>query len=232
MRYIYFLLCASLLSLPVTSHAQTADELFQSLRKKATQVNDYVANVKMKIDVAYMRVPLLKGKLYFKAPNKMRLERQGGISILPKKNINLTLSNLMPTGNATVIDMGMADWHGQKRRVLKVVPDDDKNIVLAKLWVDPQKLLVEHIETTTLNDGTVIMDLLYNRYIKQNLPDKVKIFMDLKDYKLPASVTMDYGDTKPAPKDVKKGPQKGTIEIDYLDYSINKGVPDNVFTDK
>ena len=28
----------------------------------------------------------------------MRLERNGGISILPKKNLNLTLSNLIPVG--------------------------------------------------------------------------------------------------------------------------------------
>jgi hypothetical protein len=88
-------------------------------------------------------------------------------------------------------------------------------------------------ETTTRNDGTVIMDLIFGNYSTYALPDKVTIHLDLKDYKLPQGVTMDYNNS-PQPKDKAKtgGKQKGTISIQYLKYDINKGIADAVFTDK
>ena len=228
----YRICCLAVAMLASTlSRAQTADELFASLRTKILQVTDYEARVNMKIDVTYMRVPLLKGTLYFKAPDKMKLERNGGVSILPRKNVKLTLSNLIPTGKVTIIDMGAAAYNGKKVRILKVVPDDEKStIVLTKIWVDEARLLVVHAETTTYSDGSVVMDLDYDKYAAYALPDRIKIFMDLKDYKLPKSVTMDYDNATPTPPDPKQDkPKKGTIEIKYLDYKINQGLPDSRF---
>ena len=231
MKALRILSLSFFILLPGITRAQNADDLFNALRQKILQVKDYVADVNMKIDVAYMKVPLLKGKLYFKAPDKMKLERNGGISILPRKNVNLTLSNLIPTGKVTVIDMGETVYKDKKVRLMKVVPDDEKStIVLTKIWIDEAQLLVIHAETTTYNDGSVIMDLDYKRFTSYSLPDKVKIFMDLKDYKLPQGVTMDYNDGSPNPEATKKRKkQKGTIEIRYLDYIINKGLPDTIF---
>ena len=57
--------------------------------------------------------------------------------------------------------------------------------------------------------------------------------MDLKDYKLPKGVTMDYNDGPAQPVAAKKVKgQKGTIEINYLKYDINTGLSDAVFWKK
>lgn len=230
MRKLLLLLLISLSH--VTVHAaDNAETLFYTLRNKILQVQDYTAAVKMKIDVSYMKIPLLKGTLFFKAPDKMRLERNGGISLLPKKNINLTISNLIPTGKVTVIDAGEEVKEGKKLHILKVVPEDDiSNIVITKIWVDEQRLVAVRAETTTRNDGTVIMDLSFGKYTTYGLPDKVTIFMDLKDYKLPKGVTMDYNNMETPETEAKKvKSQKGTIQITYLKYDINKGIPDEKF---
>lgn len=217
-----------------TAKADDATKLFYTLRTKIATVKDYTADVKMKIDVSFMRIPQLRGTLFFKAPDKMRLERHGGLSMLPKKNINLTISNLIPTGNVTVIDIGTVDVKGKKLRLVKVIPEDDAaNIVLTKIWIDETNLVAVRAETTTRNDGTVIMDLAFNKYVAYGLPDKVTIFMDVKDYKLPKGVTMDYNNEVPtAPKDAKPKAQKGTIEINYLSYAINTGLTDAQFNKK
>jgi outer membrane lipoprotein-sorting protein len=209
-----------------------ASELYYAMRAKVLSVKDYTADVKMKIDVTYMKIPMLKGTLYFKAPDKMRLERHGGLSIFPKKNINLTLSNLIPTGQVAVLDQGYADRNGRKLRVLKVIPaDDQSNIVLTKIWIDEANMLALRTETTTRNDGTVIMDLEFGNYIPYSLPDKVTIFMDVKDYKLPKGVAMDYNDDQqPAPKAKEGKGTKGTIQITYLKYTINTGLKDDIFS--
>ncbi|MBC7555197.1 MAG: hypothetical protein H7257_14605 [Taibaiella sp.] len=235
MRKLCALLFVLLFSFVYRIQAQDESKLYYTLRNKIMTVKDYVAAVEMKIDVSYMKIPRLKGTLYYKNPDKMRLERAGGISLLPKKNINLTLSNLIPAGNVMVIDVGEAVTAGKKARILKVVPEDDlSNIVLTKIWVDEAEMLALRTETTTRNDGTVIMDLAFGKYSAYGLPDKVTIYMDLKDYKLPQGVTMDYN-SQPATKvdDSKKGKsQKGTIQINYLNYEINKGIPDEKFKDK
>jgi outer membrane lipoprotein-sorting protein len=229
-RYCLFLLFFSCCAFQI-AQAADASALFQSLRSKVLSVQDYTADVKMSINVSYMRIPQLNGTLYYKAPDKMRLERNGGLSILPKKNINLTLSNLIPSGNVTVIEMGNATIGTKAVRVLKVIPDDDKSdIILTKIWVDETGLVALRTETTTRNDGTVTMDLEYARYTSYCLPDKVTIYMNLKDYKLPKGVTMDYNDQPQPPKQTDKKNQKGTIKITYLKYNINTGLTDKFFS--
>ena len=234
MRKITSIVAALLLLAGNVFAVDEATQLFYTLRTKVLTVKDYTADIRLKIDVTYMRIPQLKGKLFFKSPDKMRLERNGGLSILPKKNINMTLSNLIPTGQVTVIDMGKVVRNGKTLRLLKVVPEDElSNIVLTKVWIDEANTLALRTETTTHNDGTVIMDLEFGKYIPYALPDKVTIFMDLKDYKLPKGVTMDYNDVPDAAAAAKaqKGKnQKGTIQISYLKYDINTGLSDAVFS--
>lgn len=228
-----------LIALPDLCGAQTAkgtdaSKLFYQMRDKVGLVKDYVADVRMKIDVAFMRVPLLTGKLYFKAPSKLRLERNGGISILPKKSYNLTLNNLIPAGNATVIDVGIDKIGDHPVRVLQVVPQDETDIVLTKIWVDEARLLVLRTETTTRDNGTVRMELEFGKYAHLSLPDHVIFKLDIKDYKLPKGVTMDYDDgTQEMMAQAKKMKmKKGTIEIRYLSYQVNKGLTDGIFEAK
>lgn len=219
---------------PFAAMAEDADKLYYALREKVLTVKDYTADVKVKIDIVYMKIPELEGKLYFKAPDKMKMERKDGISILPKKNINLTLNSLIPAGAVTVIDAGTATIKGRKLRILKVIPEDDKlGIVLTKIWVDEAQVLAYRTETTTKDEGTVVLELEYGKYLKYALPDKISIIMDVKEYKLPAGITMDYSEI-PSEKDVKAKQKdaklsKGTIEIKYLNYVVNKGVSDAVF---
>ena len=211
-----------------------ANLLYQKMRTKIALVKDYTADVKMKINVTFMKVPLLAGKLYFKAPGKIKLERNGGISILPKESYNLTLNNLIPGGNAVVIDMGMNKIGNIPVRVMQIVPQEESDIVLTKVWVDEARLLVLRNETTTRENGTVKMELEFSKYADLALPDHVIFKLDLKEYKLPKGVTMDYddGNDKIMRKAKKAGVNKGTIDIRYLRYDVNKGINDAIFIKK
>lgn len=224
-----------LIGLKASAAPKEANQLFLDLRNRLNAVKDYTADVKMRIDVSFMRIPTLRGKLYFKNPDKMKLERNGGISILPKKSISLTLNNLVPAGDATVIDAGVEQIGGKNLRILKVVPGNDQSdIVLTKIWVDEEQLLAKKIETTTRENGTVKMDLQFGKYAHLALPDQVVFFVDVKELKMPKSVTMDYDDgTEAVMKKQSAGkPKKGTIRIEYLSYQINTGLSDEIFKDK
>lgn len=230
----YMLSCV-LVFISYCGNAQDASALFYKLRDKIQSVNDYIADVKIKIDVSFMKVPPLNGKLYFKSPDKMKLERKGGISILPKNSYNLTLNNLLPPGNVTVIDGGYDTIAHRRVHVVKVVPGNDTgDIVLTKICIDEGNMLALHTETTTRDNGTINMDLQYGRYTGNALPDKVIFYINLKDYKLPKGVTMDYtGTDEDMMQKAKKGKtKKGRVQIDYLNYKINTGLTDDFFKEK
>lgn len=213
--------------------SQTATATFNKLRDKINTVHDYIADVRLRIDVSYLQVPQMAGTLYFKAPGKLRLERRGGLSILPKKNINLSLNSLLPTGPATIVDAGYDSVQGRRVHIIKVIPEGEADIVLAKLWVDEARLLALRTETTTRENGTVRTDLEWGRYTAQGLPDRVTMILDVKDFKLPKGATMDYDDgTQVAPKSSDGKSRKGKIQIDYRSYQINVGVSDAVFGNK
>lgn len=217
------------------AQVDTATMMFEKLRSRLNNIKDYSADVRVKIDVAFMKVPPLSGKMYFKAPDKMKLERNGGISILPKKNVNMTLNSMLPTGDATVIDAGKDVINGRAVRIIKVIPSADAGqIILTKIWVDYERNLALRTETTTRDNGTIKMDLDFARYIKLGLPDRVTVHMDVKDYKLPKGVTMDYETQQQAKAQTaaKGKSKKGKIEINYLNYEVNKGLSDKIFVDK
>ncbi|MEI8280501.1 MAG: hypothetical protein WCG87_12110 [Bacteroidota bacterium] len=219
------------------TYAQSTDvtDLFYRLRTKIERVKDYVADVRMTIDVSFMRIPPLNGTLYFKAPGKLKLERKGGIAILPKKSIDLTLNKMIPLGNVTVINAGTDTINGKIVQVVKIVPDNDQTgIVLTKVWIDATQLLALRTETTSRDNGTMKMNLEYGKYADMCLPDKVVFIIDVKDYKLPKGVTMDYdaGADIAATNTPKPPIKKGKIQVNYLKYQVNTGLSDEVFIEK
>ncbi len=234
----FTLLFCACLCVVHTTRAQTADasKLFYVIRDKVTSVKDYVADVKLRIEVSFMRIPPLSGRLFYKSPDKIRLERNGGISILPKKSMQISLRNLIPSGNVTVIDAGTEMIGNVKTRILKILPDNEESdIVLAKMWIDENKQLALRTETTTKENGTVKMDLEYGKYVSLSLPDKVSIVMDVKDYRLPKSIAMDYDETSDAElmeRAKKAKDKKGKIQITYLSYKVNTGLTDASFAER
>lgn len=235
-KYFSLLLLMLCASQALFAQKLPAQQVFYKLRAKLDAVKDYTADISMKIEVPFMRVPLLKGKLYFKAPGKMKLERNGGIAILPKKDVNLTLNNLVPSGDAAVIDAGYESINGKNARVLKVIPESENSgIVLTKIWVDEDKMLAVKTETTTRDNGTIKMELQYGKFVNLSLPDKVIFHVDVKEFKMPKGVAMDYdAGENDMTKKVQQGsgPKKGTIHITYLSYKVNTGLSDAVFADK
>jgi outer membrane lipoprotein-sorting protein len=213
-----------------SSHAQTAEEVIEQVKTKIARVNDYEATGKMKTNVAFIKAPLAKVKVYFKKPNKLRVKNESGISFIPKGSVNINLGNIFATsGNYDIIDVGKESTTGL--RIIKLLPQDENaDIVLSTLYIDEKQLLVKKAKTTTKENGTYELEMTYGKYAEYGLADKVIFSFNTKDYKLPKGVTFDYDDgSKKQPNAGKIKDKKGTVEISYSGYSINKGVPDAVF---
>ena len=69
----------------------------------------------------------------------------------------------------------------------------------------------------------------YGEYAKFGLASKIVFSFNTKDYKLPNGITLEFGDEDPNTKQKAFKNKKGTIEIIYNNYIINKGVSNSIF---
>ncbi|TMI94826.1 MAG: hypothetical protein E6H06_08165 [Bacteroidetes bacterium] len=200
--------------------AQTAEEIVQQLRRKLQSVDNYEARGKMKTNVAFIKAPVATVKVYYKKPDMLRIVNETGISFIPKGSVNINLNSvLLNTQNFDVIDVGK---NQSGLRVIKLLPKDDTaDIVLSTLYVDEKNILIKKSKTTTKDNGTYELDMTYGKYAAYGLPDKIVFSFNTKDYKLPKGITLDYDDGSKKNEERLKN-KKGTVEITYANYIINK----------
>ena len=169
--------------------------------------------------------------VYFKKPNRFRLIKKGGISILPKGGVSVNMGTVIGTDNFTALDAGEAIINSIKTKVVKLLPgDDNSNIVLSTLYIDEAKLLIVKAITTTRENGTYELSMKYGKYADYSLPDKIDFSFNTKEYKLPKGVTLNFNENPTSAEKEKLKNKKGSIEISYASYIINKGINDAVFS--
>lgn len=229
-NFIFSIIVIAIVFPLIKLKAQDATTLVQKVKTKLEQVTDYVAEGKMKTDVAFIKAPVGKVKVYFKKPDKFKLKRDGGISLLPKGGISVNMRSIIETNNYTVIPAGDIVVNGIKTKIVKLLPNNDNSdIVLSTLYIDETNLIIIKATTTTKENGTYNIEMQYGKYINYALPDKVVFSFNTKDYKMPKGITLEF-DSDLTPEDrIKMKNKKGRIELNYSSYIINKGVDDSVF---
>jgi hypothetical protein len=206
------------------------DPLIEKVAQKLALVNDYVAEGVMKTDVSFIKASLGKVKVYFKKPNLLKVKKEGGISLLPRGGVSLTINTLLNTKQYTTIAAGTQVLNGKNLNVIKLIPTDDNlDWVISTLWIDPIEALVYKTATTTKENGSYEITMQYGDYAKYGLASKIVFSFNTKDYKLPNGITLEFGDEDPTAKQKALKNKKGTIEITYKNYTINKGVPNSIF---
>lgn len=224
--FVYIFLLVSF-----SSYSQDMTALIMRVKAKLDQVNDYEADGRMKTDVSFIKAPIGKVKVYFKKPNKFRLKKDGGISLLPKGGVSVNMNSIFATSDFVALAAGEAIIGGSKTRIVKLLPaNENSDIVLTTMYIDESNLLVKKAVTTTRENGTYEIEMSYGQYTQYGLPDKVVFTFNTKDYKLPKGITLEFNDEeKPVSEADKLKNRKGRVEITYTNYQINKGLPDTVF---
>jgi outer membrane lipoprotein-sorting protein len=229
MKFIWF--CVALLLSVSNLQAQDATTLVNKVKAKLDKVNDYQAEGKMKIDVSFIDAPESKVTIYYKKPDKFKVKKSGGISILPKGGVSINLSTLLSGASYEVVPAKDVVVDGTVTKVVKLLPsEENSDVVLTTLYIEEKSSVIRKAIVTTRESGTYEINLTYGKFTDWGLPDKVIFSFNTKDYKLPKGITFEYekGGKKKA-EELKD--KKGKVEITYSAYSINKGIPDQVFKD-
>ena len=229
MRKIILVLITCHLSLVTFSQDMTA--LVMKVKAKLDQVNDYEADGRMKTDVAFIKAPIGKVKVFYKKPNKFRLKKDGGISLLPKGGVSVNMNSIFSITDFVALAAGEAVIGGTKTKIVKLLPsNENSDIVLTTMYIDEANLLVKKAVTTTKENGTYEIEMSYGQFMQYGLPDKVVFGFNTKDYKLPKGITLEFDDNEKKISEAEKlKNKKGRVEITYTNYIINKGINDSVF---
>ena len=222
-------ICSLLLSF-TSVFAQNEEALLQKVKAKLEKVTDYEASGKMKLDVSFINAPESKVTVYFKKPNKFKVKKAGGISILPKGGVSVNAATLLPTTAYQTVPGGNADVDGKATTIIKLIPtDESSDVVLSTLYIDEKEAVIRKAVVTTKESGTYNIQMNYGKYISWGLPDKVIFSFNTKDYKLPKGITFEYEKGGEKKVEDKAKNKKGTVTISYENYVINKGVDDKNF---
>lgn len=214
------------------AYSQDVTTLVKKVKAKLDLVNDYTADGKMKTDVTFIKAPVGNVKIFYKKPNKFKLKRDGGISILPKGGVSVNMSSVVTTNDFDVIDAGNETIAGLPTKKVKLLPrNDNSDVVLTTMYIHEPTLLVYKAVTTTKENGTYEIEMSYGKFSNYGLPDKLVFSFNTKDYKMPKGITMEFDDDDKKAKELKEKMKnkKGKVEIVYTNYTINKGIDDAMF---
>lgn len=201
--------------------------IIKNVKDTFSKVKDYSADVDVKVDVSFLKVPEMKAKIYFKQPDKMHIESDG-FAMLPKDGLYTSPLSLL-NGEFTAIYVKDELFEGHNTSVVKIIPLNDKgDVVLSTLWIDQNGNLIRKVESTTKTNGTFIILLNYGDN-KFPLPSNIEFTFNAGRLKLSRN-PMEEGNN-----DNKKnsaGSSTGKVFLTYSNYVINKGIPDSVFLKK
>lgn len=208
----------------------TPEVLIEKVKSKMEQVRDYAADARLKTNVAFIKAPVGTVKVYYKMPNKLRIEKEKGLSILPKGGAMLNISTLLTMKNYDAIDAGEVMVDKVKARKIRILPREaDADIVVMDVFIDEQNLLLLQSTVTTKENGTFDMQMTYGKFKEYMLPDKLTFHFNVKNYKMPKSLSLDFDEQLSKEEAAKLKNKKGMVEFSYSNYAINKGLSDQLF---
>jgi outer membrane lipoprotein-sorting protein len=213
------LLLVILFAFSAPIHAQNANAVIDKVVKKLDLVNDYSVDVVIKTDTDFLKSPATKAKIYYKKPDKFKVESQS-FAALPKGGVNF-LHEALTSGILKFEYAGKENKNGENLTKIKAVPTSDTvEVGDANLWIDESASVVKYVETSFEKNGTISISFEYGSQINYALPSKINLefaFANISTSRRQSGEKMSIN---------------GKITISYGEYSINKGLSDDIFKEE
>lgn len=228
-----FSVTAFILFVALVSSAQDARKLVRDVNRKFQSVRDYQADVRIRTDIPFVKMMPVNATVFFKQPDQFRI-RSKGIALLPRQGFDQLFKNLRDTASYFPILQGEEKHRGIPVSVVNVLPlADTADLILGKLWIDAKRNLILRSQVTSRSNGTVNAEYFFGKQAVFALPDSMIFSIDTRKFKVPKAVAADLNNVKStAPKGNDSEKQKGMIYLQFTNYIINKGVPNEVFKSK
>ncbi len=212
---------------PLFSQGANPDAMIQKVKDNFSKVKDYVVDAHIKVNVDFLKVPETNAKIYFKQPDKVKLTSPQ-FALVPKEGLNFSPMSFFKNKYSAVFVKNESLW-GFNTALIKLVPlEESEDIILTSLWIDSNYFIIRKAEVTTKSKGTYGLQLNYDvGKTKFYVPVSMIFLFDVKKDDFPNKFGNSSDNKAP-----KKKNFKGTAEIKYSNYIINKGISDKIFKEE
>jgi outer membrane lipoprotein-sorting protein len=220
------LLLAGILFLLLSELIQAQEDpgrYLDSIERKYSGVKDYLADVNVHFDIEALKAPDMQAKLYYKAPDKMKVESKR-IFFFPKEGGYFNPS-LFKKKDFDVRFLERLIYDGRKAVRLKLTPTDTEayNKVFV-LTIDTERNLIREIKISPSEGREIKAVVEYGMFNHFELPTHIDLQLDIPS------------DEPSGMKEFTQFGQKtkritGKVEITYSNYKVNVGLTDEIFKD-
>lgn len=198
---------------------QIADSLIAKVVLKNSEVQSFRADVSIDVDVNFINIPIKKGKIFFKAPDKFKF-RATGFVLVPKKGLDFSVQEMLLQPH-TAIYVSADDTN----HLLKIVPmSADADYVIASLWIDRELLRINKVDISSQQQGNFLMKFGYGN-LDFDIPVSTEVFFDISQIDIPMQFITNM---KSGNKD-KDGKTRGSVKMTYSNFKINGEISDTEF---
>jgi outer membrane lipoprotein-sorting protein len=217
------ILFAGLFLVAVPLHSQDAEGILKKVKAQFDKVHDYSATLTATVNMERINIPPMQLKVYFKQPNKVHIESKN-FAMLPREGFALNPTDLLTNFDATIEETTREEGSTVYRLRLVSKPVPNRPVRESRIWVDGNRWVITRLETSPMEGRTIEIRFEYatvqSEYILPSLME--------------ASFDFSQGDDDTA---ARRGghvrmPSKGSVEVKYSEYVVNKGLSDEIFEKK
>ena len=228
---ILMILAISTRSLGQNSDTDDAAGFFNNMIESYTDLHDYSVDIEVSIKMKGVTVPEMKAKIYYKRPDKVSIKSDEFI-LIPKKAVVFDPSffGLDSLDNSLFQYLGDEGSGDKLIKKYSVRPDPNKPDSMT-VWLDPNKYVIRKVERNLRVGGKILAEFKYTQIDEFFLPSEVAVSMDI-----PQSLMVMKGNPLSGNDDssaLQTGSAqeeiKGLIKVEYSNYIVNEGIPDELF---
>jgi len=192
-----------------------------SFERKYSGLKDYTANVRVHFDIEALKAPDMQAKLYYKSPDKMKVESKG-IFFFPREAGYFNPSTFKPE-DFEIRLLDHLTYEGRNAVRLQLTPKemrrDNQRFVLT---LDIDRTLILRIDTLAEEGREIKAAIDYGKFGDFELPTHIEL-----QFEVSPTETDRMKELVPFAHRTQR--VAGKVEITYSNYKVNSGLSDEIF---
>jgi outer membrane lipoprotein-sorting protein len=214
------------------SQPKNPEIILEKVKKEFEKIEDYQVDVKIKVDVDFLKMPDREATIFYRKPDKFHIDSEN-FALLPKSGLNFSPLGFL-NYKYTSFYVREDTIKGTLTSVIKVIPlEGNTEVILSTLWVDIKRNIILKVESSRKPQGTFLIDLNYSK-TSQNfwLPSSMTFSFTVDRSFYPGKFNEDQNSESDKSNNDPAESETGKVYITYSNYKVNVGLSDELFEDK
>lgn len=196
--------------------SKDADPILDKLVTKLEKVKPYTVDLKINIDVEFLKIKERKAKLVYNGPDDIDISSDD-FMLMPKNGAQMEYLGIIKNRSAAIYEGTEKDSKGNTLIKIKIIPGKNKDgVILANMLIDEKTNRLVKMKAFTESNGSFISEFEYGNNL-YDLPSKVLLEFDMKNFQIPAHLSGDI-DAVGKTDATKKETTTGKVVITYTNY--------------